>query len=92
MKRRLDICIQIQNKFRDYSSFVKAITQIIPNLISLLGSKNINDVIETIKLLVALNKSNIQASEVFKLNYLIYYFIDWHYKNVSFNLDKRKNN
>lgn len=67
LKRKLDQCLNMRKYLQEYKEILLAIEDICPNLEILLGSKNIGDVLETIKLLTFLYKQNIESSRV---NYL----------------------
>ena len=64
LKRKLEQCLNMRKCLQEYKDILLAIEGICPNLEVLLGSKNIGDVSETIKLLTFLHKTNIESSKV----------------------------
>jgi len=72
LKRKYDHCMNMRKCLQEYKEILVSVEEICPNLEVLLGSKNIGDVVETIKLLTFLHKTNIESSKVklFLLNFI----------------------
>lgn len=64
LKRKLDQCLTMRKYLHEYLEILLNIEEICPNLEILLGSKNLGDVIETIRLFTFLFRTNIESSKV----------------------------
>ena len=64
LKRKHEHCMNMRKCLQEYREMLVSIEEICPNLEVLLGSKNIGDVVETIKLLTFLSKTNVESSRV----------------------------
>lgn len=64
LKRKHEQCLNMRKYLQEYKEILLAIDEICPNLEILLGSKNIGDVLETIKLITYLYRNNIESSKV----------------------------
>jgi len=64
LKRKLEQNMNMRKCLQEYKEILLSIEEICPNLEILLGSKNIGDVVETIRLMTFLFKTNIESSKV----------------------------
>lgn len=64
LKKKNEMCATMRRCLQEYKEVLQAVQEIAPNLEMLLGSKNVGDVLETIKLLTFLHKTNIESCKV----------------------------
>lgn len=64
LKRKLEQTLNLRKYLVEYRDILIEIDEICPNLEQLLGSKNIGDIQETVRLLTFMNKFNIESSKV----------------------------